>query len=225
MTALDLIKRALRLLGVYSTGEEPPAHESQDALAALNALMGSLSNDSLQVFARRVDAIALPAGTASVTVGPSGDTITDRPVEVLEESFLRIGSTDHPLNLLTLDQWNAIDGKALAGTPSALYVQPDMPDITVHLWPQPAEAATLHLWSRKPIRIFDTLTTELALPPGYERMLAFMLAIDLAPEYQVEPSAAVVRGAASARRSIKRTNAEVPQLDMPAGVPLFLGGA
>ena len=219
VTALTLIKRALRLLGVYAKGEDPDADESQDALSALNALMDSLSNDSLQVFARSVDAIALSAGTASVTVGPSGGTVTTRPVEVLDESYLRIGSTDYPLDLLTLDEFNAIGTKTLSGTPEALYVQPDMPDITVHIWPQPSEAATLYLWSRKQIRQFTSLTTELALPPGYERMLAFMLAIDIAPEFQVEPSAAVVRGAASARRSIKRTNLEVPVLDMPPGVP------
>ena len=220
VTALTLIKRALRLLGVYAKGEDPDADESQDALSALNALMDSLSNDSLQVFARSVDAIALSAGTASVTVGPSGGTVTTRPVEVLDESYLRIGSTDYPLDLLTLDEWNAIGTKTLSGLPAALYVQPDMPDITVNIWPQPSEAATLYLWSRKQIRQFTSLTTELNLPPGYERMLAFMLAIDLAPEYDREPSATVVRGAASAGRKIKRTNLEVPVLDMPPGVPL-----
>lgn len=218
-TALDVIKRSLRLLGVYSAGEDLSADESQDGLSALNALMDSLSNDSLQVFARSVDAIALSAGTASVTVGPSGGTVTTRPVEVLDESYLRIGSTDYPLDLLTLDEWNAIGTKTLSGLPAALYVQPDMPDITVHIWPQPSEAATLYLWSRKQIRQFTSLTTELNLPPGYERMLAFMLAEELAPEYEREPSPTVRQKAAAARRSIKRTNLEVPVLDMPPGVP------
>lgn len=218
-TALDIIKRSLRLLGVYSAGEDLSADESADALSALNALMDSLSNDSLQVFARSVDAIALSAGTASVTVGPSGGTVTTRPVEVLDESYLRIGSTDYPLDMLTLDEWNAIGTKTLSGLPAALYVQPDMPDITVHIWPQPSEAATLYLWSRKQIRQFTSLPTELNLPPGYERMLAFMLAEELAPEYEREPSPTVRQKAAAARRSIKRTNLEVPVLDMPPGVP------
>ena len=223
VTALALIKRAMRLLGVYSKGEAPDADEAQDGLSALNSLLDSLSNDSLQVFARSVDAIALSAGTASVTVGPSGGTVTDRPVQVLDESYLQIGDVSHPLDLLTLDEWNAIGIKTLAGLPRALYVQPDMPDITVHIWPQPSEAATLHLWSRKQLASFPSLTTQMQLPPGYERMLAFLLAIDLAPDFQVEPPAAVVRGAASARRSIKRTNLEVPVLDMPAGVPVNSG--
>lgn len=220
VTALTLIKRALRLLGVYSIGEDPSADEAADALAALNALMDSLSNDSLQAFARSVDPIALAAGAASVTLGPSGDTITDRPVQVLEESYVQIGDVSYPLDLLTLAQWNAIGIKTMTGLPRALYVQAEMPDITVSIWPQPSEACTLYLWSRKQIRQFTSLTTEVNLPPGYERMLAFMLAEDLAPEYEREPSPTVRQKAAAARRSIKRTNAEVPVMDMPKGVPV-----
>lgn len=219
-TALTIIKRALRLLGVYATGEEPSADESSDALAALNALMDSLSNDALQVFARSVDAIALSAGTASVTVGPSGSTITGRPVEVLGQSFITVAGEDHPLELYTLDQYNAIREKTERGLPSAIYVQADMPDVTVYVWPVPEQAATLNLWSNKQIRQFTSLTTELALPPGYERMLAFMLAEEIAPEYDREPPATVVRKAAEARLLIMATNSEAVD-DSPVEMSAF----
>jgi hypothetical protein len=98
-----------------------------------------------------------------------------------------------------------------------------MPDVTVCLWPVPSEAMTLKLWSAKPITGTLTLATSLSLPPGYERMLAYVLAEDMAPEYQVEPSPTVVRKASAARKVLKRTNAEIPQMDMPYGVPPVRG--
>jgi hypothetical protein len=222
-TALTLIKRALRLLGVYSKGEDPDPDEAQDGLSALNALMGSLANEGLLVHARSLDEIALSAGTASLSVGPSGDTITDRPVKALPESYIELGGVSYPLEVLTLAQYNAIGVKDTQGIPRGIYAQMDMPDATVYLYPVPSEAMTLKLWSEKQIASFGSLTTEVHLPPGYDRMLAFLLAIDLAPEFQTEPPAAVIRGAATARRSLKRTNAEVPQLDMPRGVPGNVG--
>lgn len=218
-SALDIIKRSMRLLGVYAIGEDPDAAESQDGLTALNSLLASLSNESLLVYARSKDAIALTAGQASFTIGPSGTTVSARPVKVLGESYLTIGTVSYPLELLTLEQYNAIGIKTLSSIPRALYVQAGMPDVTVYLWPQPSEAATLNLWSDKLLTSFPALTTQVSLPPGYERMLAFLLAIDLAPEYEREPSPTVIRQAAAARRVLKRTNTEVPQLDMPYGVP------
>jgi hypothetical protein len=219
VSALDIIKRAMRLLGVYAIGEDPSAEEAQDGLSALNALMDSLSNSPLLVFARTEDEIAIAAGTATLTVGPSGDTVTDRPVRVLGSSYYEIGGVSYPLDLLTLDQFNAIGDKTTTGLPTAMYAQMGMPDATVYLWPVPEQAVTLHLWSDKQFNTFDSLTEEVSLPPGYNRMLAFLLAIDLAPEFQVDPPPAVIRGAAAARRALKRTNLEVPVLDIPAGVP------
>lgn len=223
-TALDLIKRSLRLLGVYSIAEEPSAEEAQDALAALNALMDSLANSSLLVHARSNDAVAFAAGVASKTIGPTGAVVTDRPVEVLSESYIAYGGTDYPLDLFTLDQYNSVADKTATGLPLGLYVQASYPNITATLWPVPDQAATLQLWSNKQITAFPALTTTVSLPPGYARMLAFMLAEDIAPEYQREPTPTIMRMAASARRALKRTNTEVPMLDMPRGVPVYWGG-
>jgi hypothetical protein len=219
VTALDIIKRAMRLIGVYAIGEDPTAAESQDGLAALNSLLASISNESLLVYARSKDAIALSAGQSSFTIGPTGTTASARPVKVLDESYVEFGGVSYPLQVLTLAQYNDIAIKTLSSIPQALYVQADMPDATVHLWPQPSEAMTLNLWSDKLVTSFPSLTTVVSLPPGYDRLLAFALAIDLAPEYEREPSQTVIRQAMAARRVLKRTNTEVPQLDMPYGVP------
>ena len=218
-TALDVIKRSMRLIGVAAIGEAPSADEAQDGLTALNALVGSLSNSSGLIHARTVDSIPVAAGAASVTVGPSGTFVTTRPVNVLDDSYVDIAGVSYPLTLLAQSEYNDIASKATQGIPKWLWVDAKMPNITVTMYPVPSQALTLKLWSDKLISSFPALTTEVSLPHGYERMLAYLLAIEIAPEYEREPSATVVRIAAAARRTIKRTNLEIPRLDMPYGVP------
>jgi hypothetical protein len=212
-TALSLIKRSLRMLGVYSIGEDLSDEEAQDALSALNALMGSLSNGGM-VFAKTVDPIALSAGQSSVTVGPTGTAATDRPVRVLSESYVQYGDVSYGLEVYTLQQYNDITLKTVQGIPVALWVQPDVPDVTVTLWPVPNQAMTLYLWSDKLISSFPTLTGTVSLPPCYEEALAYILAETIAPEYEVQVPVAVSKGAARGRRVLKRTNYQVPTLNV-----------
>lgn len=219
-TALDVIKRSMRLIGVAALGETPSADEAQDGLTALNALVGSLSNSSGLIHARTIDSIPVAAGAASVTVGPSGTFITSRPVNVLDDSYLDIAGVSYPLSLLAQSEFADLSSKGVQGLPYALWVDAKLPNITVTLYPVPDQALTLKLVSEKLIASFPALTTAVSLPDGYERLLAYLLAIEIAPEYQREPSPTIVRIAAEARRTIKRSNLSVALLDMPSGVPV-----
>lgn len=218
-TALDLIKRAMRLNGTYSIGEAPSDDESADGLVALNAMVDSMANEGLLIYAPTLDAITLSSGTAAYTVGPSGTTVTTRPVEVLDSSYIVYGGISYPLEIVTIQDYNDIPLKTSAGSvPDVLYVLAGMPNITVTAYPVPGASMTLNLWSNKVIQSFASLTDVVSLPPGYARMLAYNLAIDIAPEYDVEPTPTVMRIAASSRRSLKRTNTKPPLLQLPIGL-------
>lgn len=47
MTALDIIKGAMRLIGVLAAGEVPRAEDAQDALLSLNAMINDWQNEPL----------------------------------------------------------------------------------------------------------------------------------------------------------------------------------
>lgn len=223
-TAIDIITRSMRLLGVYSIGEAPSAEESNDGLTALNSMLDSWAGQSLFVFAKSVDVITLAANVPSITVGPSGTTITPRPVNILASSYIDYQGVSYPMVIDTLADYNLLPVKTLTtGIPNQLWALNTMPNITVSLWPVPSATMTLNLWSNKLIQSFASLTDTLVLPPGYERALAFSLAEEIAPEYQLEPSVEVQKKAAYARKVIKRVNTEVPRLRMPYGVPMGNG--
>lgn len=223
-TALDIIKRSMRLIGVYALGEEPTAVEAADGLYALNTLVQSMGNESLLIFAPTMDEIAISASQQTVTLGPTGSTVTDRPIKFLDSSYVNIGDISYPLTIETTTDYNLIANKSQsAGIPSVVYAVMTVPDVTVYLWPLLGQDATLFLASQKRLANFPTLTTVVSLPDGYERMLAFCLAAEIAPEYNVEASATVMRVAANTKRILKRTNLQVPILGMPSGLPLNVG--
>lgn len=210
-TALDILKRSLRMLGVVGIGETPSAEETADGLTALNALVGTISNTGL-VFAKSLDALGITAGSSSITVGPTGQAVTTRPVKVLEESYLLIGGVSYPLSILTLQQYNDLSSKTETGIPTGMMVQMGSPNVTLTFYPVPSQSATLKLWSDKPLSSTLTAATALSLPPGYEDALAYLLAESIAPEYEMEPPPAVMRGVARSSRLLRRTNFEVPQI-------------
>lgn len=219
-TALDIIKKATRLLGVYAIGEELSADESQDGLSALNAMLDSWANENLLIYAKTLDTVNLIAGQSSFTMGPTGTTVTTRPVFVDSSSYITYQNVTYPLQKLTLADYNSIGLKnQTSGIPTSFWPLMNFPDITITLWPVVADSMTMSVWSNKLITTFPTLTTAISLPPGYERLVIYSLAEELAPEYDVTVPPGVAMIAAKARRNIKRTNTEPGLMSMPYGIP------
>ena len=125
----------------------------------------------------------------------------------------------YPLSISTLDDFNAISVKTDTGIPKTLWPLMNMANITITPWPIPSAAMSLYLWSNKQVASFAALTDVLSLPPGYERAFIAMLAIDLAPEYDRQPSATIQMIANQARKNIKRSNRKSSLMRMPYGIP------
>jgi hypothetical protein len=219
VTALDMIKRAYRLIGVYSIGETPTADESVDGLSALNALVDSWANEGLMIYAPSLDSIALTANLAAYTLGTTGTVITDRPVDILDASYIEYQGVSFPVTVATLDQYTGVPFKGTQdGLPFLIWYQPDYPNGTLTVYPAPLSSCTLKLWSKKMITQFAALTTVLTLPLGYEDAMVYNLAARLAPENEMPVPNEVARSARNLKRTLKRTNTTVPIMDLPSAV-------
>lgn len=209
VTVIDIIKRAFRLIGVYSIGEAPTADESNDALEALNAMLDEWANESLMIPVTTLDSISVTSGVATYTIGSSGGTVSNRPVKISSATYLQHGAISYPLEILTDDEYANIGYKGLAGfIPCALVYHADMPNATITLYPTPSDAMTLKLYSIKQLNVFENLTDEIALPPGYENAIVYNLAKDLAGEYEAGVPASVLARAKTTKLKLKRTNFE-----------------
>ncbi len=222
-TALDLIKRAMRIAQVYQIGEEPSADEAADCLTALNAMLSSWSNEKLMIPVSIIETLQMVAAQSVYTIGPTGDLVTTRPMSLGDGSYITYQDITYPLEIIDATQYSSIPYKAQTSIiPVYAWFSPTYQNSELTIWPVPTSAdvdLVLEMWCA--LTSFATLSTVVSLPPGYEDTIAYNLAVRIAPEFNASISPVAVSMANSTKRSIKRQNTRVPVLTVPFEV---LGG-
>jgi len=222
-SAGDQINRALRLLGVLAEGETPSAATSQDALMALNQMVESWNTERLAVFSTQEQVFLWPAGVGNQTrtLGPTGNFVGLRPILIDDATYFRDPGTNvsFGVKLINQQQYNGIAVKTVTSTyPQVMFVNNTFPDVTMTIYPVPTRELEWHFVSVEELSNPATLATELYFPPGYLRAFAYNLAMEIAPEFGVEPSPQVQRIAMTAKRNLKRINNPDDVMSMPYAI-------
>ncbi len=208
-TALDVIKRSLRLLGVKRSGETLTGDESAEGLEALNSLIDSWNNESLMIHNKTTVTHTLTASDGEYSIGSGADINVTRPQNIVN-AYINDGDADYPLELINANQYSRIYDKTVESSlPIKLYYEPGYPTGTIKLWYIPSNAYTLNLTVWSQLTSLALTSTEISLPPGYERALAYNLALEIAPEYGKEALPTVKETAISSKATIKRVNGQV----------------
>lgn len=205
-TAGDLIDRSLRLLGQIGAGETASTDEAADGLEVINALLESWRNERLMAYAFEELTLTLANADSSYTIGSGGDVNTTRPVAI-ERAWIVDSNISYPVRIIDEKEYAAIPDKAAtADWPDKLLYRPTMATGTIIVHHVPNATRTMKLLVRVPVTAFAATSTSVSLPPGWERALAYNLAVDWAPEFETEPSSAVVKMAQESKASIKQAN-------------------
>jgi hypothetical protein len=220
-TAADQINGALRLIGMLAEGEVPSAATSQDALTALNQMIDSWNTERLSVFST-IDQIYnwLP-NVRTITMGPTGVFVAERPILMDDATYFRDASTNvsYGIKLINNEQYNNIAVKTVTSTyPQLLWVNMTYPNVEIYVYPVPTRVLEFHFVSVRPLTTPAALDTDLTFPPGYLRAFRYNLACELAPEFGVEPSPQVQRIAMYSKRNLKRINNPDDVMAMPAAL-------
>lgn len=208
-TAGDQITRALRLLGVLAEGETPTADMSQDALVTMNQMIDSWNTERLSVFSTQDQTFLWPVGEIMRTLGPTGDFVGNRPVLLDDATYYRDPQTNvsYGVKFINQQQYDGIAVKTVTSTyPQVLFINMTFPDVTMYIYPKPTRTLEWHFISVEELSQPATLTTQLHFPPGYMRAFAYNLAMEIAPEYGIEPAPQVQRIAMTSKRNLKRIN-------------------
>ena len=206
-TAQQVINRSLRILGVIGAGETATGDDSSDALTVLNQMLQSLSLQGLSAYRCPQETFNLVVGQSSYTVGPSGAAlVTTRPLSILD-GFVRLNGIDYPVMFVDAPTYDSYAKKDVqTNLPDRVFYDPTLTNGTFYFYPQPSQANAFYFRSWKVLESFAGLSEEVDLPQGYDRMLAYMLARELAPEYGKPISADVERIYAEALGNLKRAN-------------------
>lgn len=220
-TAGDQINRALRLIGVLAEGETTSASVMQDSLIALNQMIDSWNTERLSVFSTQDQIFTWPAGLITRTLGPSGDFIGLRPVLLDDATYYRDPGTNvsFGIKFINQQQYDGIAVKTVTSTyPQVIFVNMTFPDVTMTVYPRPTRNLEWHFVSVQELNNPATLATDLFFPPGYLRAFTYNLAMEIAPEFGVEPSPQVQRIAMTSKRNLKRINNPDDVMSMPYAI-------
>ena len=219
-TAGDQITRALRLLGVLAEGETASAATSQDALVAMNQMIDSWNTERLSVFCTQDQVFSWPVGEIKRTLGPTGDFVGNRPIQLDDATYFRAPSgVSYGIKIINQDQYNGIAVKTSTSTfPQVIFVNNTFPNVEMYVYPKPTQLLEWHFISVQELTQPALLSTDLFFPPGYMRAFAYNLAMEIAPEFGVEPSPQVQRIAMTSKRNLKRINNPYDVMSLPYAV-------
>ena len=208
-TAAEIIDGSLRLLGVLAEGETPSAAVMQDSIMAINQMIQSWDTERLSVFSTQDQVFTWPANVLSRTLGPTGDFVGNRPIEIDDATYFKDPSSglSFGVKLINQQQYDGIAFKTVTSTyPQVMWINNTFPDMEITVYPVPIKALEWHIISVETLNEVTSVATDLYFPQGYLRAFRYNLACELAPEFGVEPSPQVQRIAMTSKRNLKRIN-------------------
>ena len=217
-TPVQLINLAFRNANVLGVGQTASAEDMNDAFRMLNMMLAQWNRRRYLIY--HLTNITFQATSQiSYTIGPGGDINTVRPYKI-ESAFFRQQSVnpnvDYPLEILnSREDYNRIALKSINSFPSALFYDSGWPLGRVYLWPIPNNQYTVTLSVMDQLQPFSTLFDDVNLPPEYEEVIVYNLALRLFPMYGLTPTPAIVKAAEVSMNTIEAANAQIPRLRIP----------
>ena len=217
MTPIELIRRSLRLIGAIGIGEAPTAEETNDCMLALNQMLSSWSLNALNIFCNKVETFTILSNKTEYTWGLEPDALApiqpdfnaDRPDKIFRGYYISGGLRQEiaQVNEQTF-MAQAIENPGV-GSPAIFTYVPSFPFGVVKFYSIPAGGELSFLTFKKLERILNA-DDEIVLPPGYERALAFNLAVEIAPEFGLTIPESVLGIAQSSLANVRRMNIQFP---------------
>lgn len=181
MIANTIITSALRKLLVTPSGGSPTTSQLTNGLESLNDMINSWSAQRDLIYEDTKENLTIPSGTQSITIGPTGDLVTGRPLKITVAT-LRDNDIDYAMKLISEIEYQGYSQKTNTSRPYRLYYRNTWPNGTIYFEYTSDQAYTLVLTSMKQLSSFPDGTTDVSLPDHYERALKTNLTIELADE-------------------------------------------
>lgn len=209
-TALQVINRAAEIVGFKDPDETLNGNDSSNFLGVLNSMLDSWNTQRLYIVA--VATVSASVSASPATIGSGATFNVTRPVRLEDGCTVRSGNVDYPLDVIERSEYMIIPDKTTSSQlPSQVYYEPTLTTGNLYFYPVPSAAVTVRLQVQTQLTEFADLSTDYALAPGYKKALEYSLAEELAPGRR-PLDAQTVRQAMIARRAIKISNFESPQM-------------
>lgn len=210
------IDAAMRKIGVLTAQDEASAADHQLGLETLNRIIDSYNTQDLIItymedIPYAVD-YSVRSWGGSVTIGAGLEIDEVAPAQV-EDLFWTMGGSSYKSKEMSYNQWADIATKNNIAIPSRHFVQ-RMNDNAIKIYFDciPQDGLTLHLLAKRPYTGVNgegndyIPTDDIKWNFGFEKMLMYRLAVELAPDFEVQASQTVISLATEAENNVMAHN-------------------
>ena len=230
MTNLELITRALRIIGWLQPGEVPNDRVAAAVLQAANSLIGSLNLDRNMIFSIKQVDVTLNPNQQDYLIGPGAPDFDMFRPENIEPCNLVIQSSPEltrDINMVNYQEWARLPLKKIYSLPETAYydlgysqptAQPNPAGsgwATLKFYPAPNKSYGVQLFCWNALSDFgtmDDLQYVWAMPPGYDRMIAYLLAAEVAGDFGRQLSPETIAIGVDAWDKVQSKNAPTPYM-------------
>lgn len=180
----DIIKRALRLVGVLAQGELPTTEQVDEASVALNGLVKAWQADGMPLWSLKERTVTLVSGQSIYTLS------TPKPLKVIQAwNHNTTSNVDIPMRIITKQEYNILGNKTSTGNPIQVYYDPRRDTGELYVFPVPSTTEqtlnVIKLVYQAPFEDFDASTDTPDFPQEWYDAVTYGLAVRLAGEYQI----------------------------------------
>ncbi|TXH15350.1 MAG: hypothetical protein E6R03_07305 [Hyphomicrobiaceae bacterium] len=199
-TGAVLVQDALAKRFVTAPNEEPDADQLAFGLRWLNRMLESWGAEKPMLYTITEETFTLTAGTASYSTSELAD---GRPASV-DYLFNRLSNVDYPCKLVDNQTYADVQYKPVNAVPSICYYNDGYPNGTFNFYPRPYASFECHVYCLRVLTGTITSTTNVALPPGYEKAIVDSLAVYY--PFAVPATPDMKKDADNARKLLMRAN-------------------
>lgn len=221
-TALDVIKRAMRIVGIIGQSETISSSEADDGLVVLNDMLALWATDRTFAYTITQNVFPLVSGVNTYTIGSSGNFVMPRPVKI-DNVFVRINSIDFPLKEINSQDYDSISYKLNSNIPEYFYYDAGFPLGNIFLYGTPTQGS-IYIDTWQQLNSFTNLATDLTFPPGYATAIAYNLAKFISPEYGVGLTTESAQIAVDSLGMVRARNNQTPVMKTEVGLMVGNGG-
>lgn len=200
-TGAIIVEDALTEAAILGIGDTVSAEDQQTALRVLNRMLDSWANENLMIFATTSETFLMTPSVASY----STSLLASRPVTI-SNMYVSLNNIDYPVDMIDEITYDAVPYKPVPAIPNQCYYDATYPNGTFFFFPTPYAAFTCHVNSRKELVKNVTATTDVLLPPGYQKAIVENLAVQLCKPFTKEPTQQMMIDARESKAVLKRTN-------------------
>ena len=183
-----LIASAFRTLGVFNDDSPAPATDIANAAQALNLMIKQWMSEGYLIWCVQDITVPFSTGKITYTLGPTGDVVTFRPLQIDFARLSYANGIDVPLVQLSRQEYNMLSLKTSQGTPNSYYYDKQLTngDLSLYLSPDITQLAnTVKVTAKRPLMDMSSSTTDFDFPVEALNALKNGLASELINEYDI----------------------------------------